>query len=74
MGKGGKSNVSKTYNWLINCPAHDVNFKWHLKHATDDEIKRAIEHLKTLPATKTSIAAFERELRRRGREKEGRKT
>lgn len=61
--------MSKTYNWLINCPAHDVNFKWNLKRATEDEIKRAIEHLKTLPMTKTQIAACEQELRKRERAK-----
>jgi len=56
------------YSWLINCPAHDANFKWHLKRASDDEIKRAIEYLKTLPATKTQVTVCERELRRRKRE------
>ena len=61
--------MSKAYGWLINCPAHDVNFKYNLKRANSEEIERAIEHLKTLPMTKTQIAACERELRRRERER-----
>ena len=67
-GKTAACN-GKAYEWLVNCPADDVNFKFNLKQAAESEIKQAIEHLEALPMTKTQISALERELRRRAREK-----
>jgi len=67
LRKEALSMADSAYNWLISCPASDVNYKWALKRATEEELRRAIEELKKGTMNKSRIQACERELRKRAR-------
>ena len=49
--------------WLTTCPVSDQNFKDHLKAASAQEVREALEFIKELPYTKTKKAVLEAALR-----------
>lgn len=56
-----------TISWLTTCPASDVNFKSHLKNASDEEVRKAISILATKEKSASKISALWRELRKRNK-------
>lgn len=50
--------------WLLYCPCGDMNFKNHLKSASNDELKSALMKLPEFHS-KIKIKAIKAELRRR---------
>ncbi|WP_294465546.1 hypothetical protein [uncultured Ruminococcus sp.] len=50
--------------WLLSCPCGDMNFKNHLKSASESELKSALMKLPEFH-NKTKIKAIKAELRRR---------
>lgn len=58
---------NENIKWLTTVPASDCNFKSHLKAATVEEIKQAIEICKEQEKGKSKITALERELKRRAK-------
>ena len=60
-----------TVHSLTSLPADDSNFKSALKDATDEQIGTALEVMRSRnKSDKTRMAACERELKRRTRERE----
>lgn len=59
--------MNENIRWLTTVPATDLNFKSHLKTATEEEIKEALSILKTNgeKGCVSKISALSRELRRR---------
>lgn len=59
-----------TVHALTSLPADDGNFKSALEHATDIQIMTALEAMRSRSKSdKTRMAACERELKRRARER-----
>lgn len=58
---------NENINWLTTVPATDVNFKTHLKMATDEEIEWSISLMSGKKGNATRIKALRRELRERER-------
>ena len=52
-------------NWLISCPAGDINFRQHLRQASEEEICCALDILIGKEGTKTKEKALDGELKRR---------
>lgn len=50
--------------WLLSCPCGDMNFKNHLKSASEGELKSTLMELPEFH-NKTKIKAIKSELRRR---------
>lgn len=61
--------MSLNISWLMTTPCTDCNFKSALQRATVEEIKETIRNLDGKNGVKTKIAALERELRKREKEK-----
>lgn len=45
-------------SWLVTCPASDLNFKNHLKRATAEEIREALEIIEGRKEVKTKKKAL----------------
>ncbi len=57
------ANLGSNVSWLTTVPAADDNFKNHLKQATADEIRAALEVLRNKPKSKAKIKALESRLK-----------
>lgn len=61
-----KYEVGSDKSWLKSCPIGDVNFKTHLKTATEQEIQELIVELPK-KGNITKIKALQSELKRRNK-------
>lgn len=58
--------LSNHASWLISCPCNDMNFKNHLKAASDEDLAEALRNLPEFK-NKTKIKVISAEIRRRNK-------
>lgn len=61
-----KHEMGSDKSWLKSCPTTDINFKTHLKTATEQEIQELIAELPE-QGNITKIKALKAELKRRAK-------
>lgn len=57
--------MTENVKWLTTCPVSDQNFKDHLKAASAQEVREALEFIEGLPFTKTKEKALRAALKKK---------